>query len=152
MTILLARRDRAPTEHEQSMSETNEADTVDDAPIPELQFPTLDKFVENFICVIYERGVSPTSGCWCPQWWNHPEAHFRLMSLWQAWEHMHANNGPLAAAQWLVSYADPIMNQLVSPRGPFRSCSPSKGHNQWPEHPDGILPCDAPPKGLFTPR
>ena len=92
--------------------------------IPPLQHATLDKFVEDFIAVVWER---PTDGSqtltWCPQWWCHDEAVFRLTALWTAWEHMRVHDGPTAMAAWLVEYADPILSVVLDAEdGPFRGC------------------------------
>lgn len=119
---------------------------------PPLQFPTLDAFVEGFIALIYERPTAGTSASWCPQWWSHDEAVFRLTALWQAWESMHVAEGPLAPAKWLTYYADPIMGQLFNPEGCFKGCSMDKGHRPARPHPEGMLPCERPPEGVFEPR
>ena len=132
-------------------------DTPDDADgesaeAPPLQFPTVDAFVTGFIAPVWASTATTAGTCWCPQWWTHPGAVFRLTALWQAWENMHVNDGPTAAAKWLVSYGDPIMRELIGPAGVFHACSPQKGHTVWPDHNTGVLPCDEPPEGLFTPR
>lgn len=119
---------------------------------PELQFPTLEAFVEEFVAVVFDRTISPTQTCWCPQWWKHAEAVFDLIALWQSFEHMHVNDGPTWSARWLTLFAYPIMDRLTSPAGTFRACSPAKGHNTQPDNPGGHLPCDKADEGLFTPR
>ena len=128
----------------------------DDGPVPveapPLQFPTVDAFVTDFIAPVWASTATTAGTCWCPRWWMHPGAVLRLTALWQAWEHMHVNDGPTAAAKWLVSYGDPIMRELTGSAGAFHACSPQKGHSPWSDHETGALPCDEPPEGLLTPR
>lgn len=121
---------------------------------PPLQHATLDKFVEDFIAVVWER---PTDGSqtltWCPQWWCHDEAVFRLTALWTAWEHMRVHDGPTAMAAWLVEYADPIMAVVLDAEaGPFRGCKSDRGHKTLRPHTDAALPCEPAPAGLFDER
>ena len=121
---------------------------------PPLQHATLDKFVEDFIARIWER---PTDGSqtltWCPKWWCHDEAVFRLTALWTAWEHMRVHDGPTAMAAWLTRYADPIMSVVLDAEaGPFRGCKSDRGHKHLRPHKDGVLPCEPAPTGLFDER
>ncbi|CED91299.1 DUF4913 domain-containing protein [Actinomyces succiniciruminis] len=120
---------------------------------PPLQFPTLETFVSGLIAVIYELPTDRSQTItWCPKWWLHDGAVFRLTALWQAWENMHVNEGPQAAAKWLTFYADPIMDRLLRQDGPFASCTSDRGHEPERPHQDAKLPCTPPPEGLFTPR
>ena len=121
---------------------------------PPLQHATLDKFVEDFIAVVWER---PTDGSqtltWCPKWWCHDEAVFRLTALWTAWEHMRVHDGPTAMAAWLVEYADPIMSVVLDAEaGPFRGCKSDRGHKTLRPHKNAALPCEPAPAGLFDER
>ena len=120
---------------------------------PPLQFPTLEVFVEELIAVVYEL---PTDGSavitWCPRWWEHDAAVYRLTALWQAWEHMHVAEGPEAAARWLTYYADPIMDRLMQAGGVFEGCTTVRGHETHRPHTDARLPCAPAPAGLFPPR
>lgn len=136
------------------MNAKDDSDNSKDEEIPPLQHPTLDAFVERLIAVIYER---PTDGSpimtWCPQWWRHDEAVFRLTALWTAWEHMRLHDGPTAMAAWLTRYADPIMAVVLDPEaGPFRGCRSDRGHKDRRPHPDARLPCEPAPDGLFDER
>lgn len=65
--------------------------------VPELQYPTLEHFVNEFLCRIYERDTNGQTVVWCPTWWLHDGAVFRFTALWQAWESMRLNEGPTAA-------------------------------------------------------
>ena len=102
--------------------------------------------------MLWERSVSGVQTAWCPRWWMHDEAVFRLTSLWQAWEEMHVTEGAMAGAKWLAYYADPIMGVLLSADGAFRGCSVERGHQSRRPHQDARLPCDPAPAGLFSPR
>ena len=115
-------------------------------------YPSLDVFVEEFIAPMWECNVASSSRTWCPKWWKHDGANFRLSALWQSWESMRVNDGPCWAARWLNTMAEPIMRVLLDPMtGPFDGCSVEHGHRQA-RHEDGLLPTDATPGGLFTPR
>lgn len=134
----------ARTPHVIGMSE--EVDT------PGLYYPTLDVFVRDFLVRIYERALPKGRMTWCPQWWKHDEAVYRLQALWLAWEHMRVNDGPVAAAQWLVNYADPIMAVLLDNDGPFKGYSVEGGHRDLRPHPDGELPCEPASPDIIQPR
>lgn len=119
---------------------------------PGLLYSSVDAFVEDFLAVIYERPLPNGRRTWCPQWWKHDEAVYRLQALWLSWEATRLNDGALASATWLVNYADPIMNVLLDVEGPFFRCSVEHGHRDERPHEDARLPCDPPPVGLFEER
>ncbi|MDO5049363.1 MAG: DUF4913 domain-containing protein [Actinomycetaceae bacterium] len=117
-----------------------------------LYYPNLDAFVRDFLSTIYDRALPKGRMTWCPQWWKHAEAVYRLQALWLSWEYMRVNEGPVGTVQWLVSYADPIMNVLFDNDGPFKGCSVEGGHRELRPHPGGRLPCDPADLDIFTPR
>jgi hypothetical protein len=119
---------------------------------PTLLYPHLDLFVEDFLAVIYERPLPNGRRTWCPQWWKHDEAVYRLQALWLSWEYMRANDGADGPATWLLNYADPIMAVLFNVEGPFIGCSVEHGHRVERPHAEARLPCDAPPALLFEDR
>lgn len=119
---------------------------------PPTYFSSVDEFVTQFIARIYDRPLPNGRRTWCPQWWKHAEAYYRLQSLWLAWEYMRVNDGPLGAAKWLVSYADPIMNVLFDVDGPFKRCSVEGGHQEQRPHPNGELPCEPVDPQVAQPR
>ncbi len=131
--------------------EDDEEGALDDEE-PELLYPDLNSWVTNFLSCIYERPTGSQKRTWCPQWWKHDEAVYRLQALWLSWEYTRVNDGPNGAATWLVNYADPIMNVLFDLEGPFEGCDVNRGHSEERPHEDGRLPCDPPPAGLFEPR
>lgn len=107
---------------------------------PQNYFQSLDDFVRSFIAYIYERPCTAATRTWCPEWWRHPEAVYRLDQLWKSWEHMRVEQPATGPVTWLVSYADPIMSVLFDPAGPFKGCSPEHGHQTRRPFENG-LPC-----------
>lgn len=131
---------------------SNVEDEVEADEPPGLLYSSVDAFVEDFLAVIYERPLPNGRRTWCPQWWKHPEAAYRLQALWLSWEATRINDGALGSATWLVNYADPIMAVLFDVEGPFKGCSVENGHRDERPHADARLPCDPPPVGLFEER
>jgi hypothetical protein len=119
---------------------------------PALLYPRLDLYVEDFLAVIYERSLPNGRRTWCPQWWKHDEAVYRLQALWLSWEYMRVNDGANGPATWLVNYADPIMAVLFEVEGPFKGCSVEHGHREERPHNEARLPCEPSPEGLFEER
>ncbi len=118
---------------------------VDDAPgVPQLYYPALPAFVENFLVVTYRRGLSAHTTTWCAQWWRHPEAVIRLEALWRAWEHLRLEPA-LGISVWLRDHADHHMPVLFSTEGPFHGCRPDR----HAPRPLPALPTDPTPPGLF---
>ncbi|MFC3690357.1 DUF4913 domain-containing protein [Aquipuribacter hungaricus] len=111
---------------------------------PQLYFPTVEVFVRELLAPTYRRSLDGRHRTWCPQWWRHAEAIVRLDALWRAWEHLRLEPA-LGISVWLRDHADPHMATLLDPDGPFKGCSPEKGHDARLKP----LPCDEPPVGLF---
>jgi hypothetical protein len=107
-------------------------------------YPHVAAFVTGFLAEVYahEWREQDTSWRWCAQWWSHTEALVRLEALWKAWEVLRQDAGT-GASTWLRDHADPAMNALTSPAGPFTRCTPVK-HTAPP-----ALVTAAPPVGLF---
>lgn len=61
---------------------------------------------------------------WCPSWWDHPEAVFRLEALRRAWVELAPEPGA-AMSLWIRDHLDPCLRELLSPLGPFADCSAS---------------------------
>lgn len=129
-----------------------EDDDLDEPEPPSLLYPRLDLYVEDFLAVIFERPLPNGRRTWCPQWWKHDEAVYRLQALWLSWEYMRVNDGANGPATWLVNYADPIMAVLFDVEGPFKGCSVEHGHREERPHDEARLPCEPPPAGLFEER
>ena len=111
---------------------------------PALYFPNVEVFVRELLAPTYRRSLDGRHRTWCPQWWRHAEAITRLEALWRAWEHLRLNPA-LGISTWLRDHADPHMATLLDPDGPFKGCSPDKGHGVRLDP----LPCDTAPSGLF---
>lgn len=113
-------------------------------PATELYFPTVLAFVTQHLAPTYRRSLSANSATWCPEWWKHAEAIARLEALWRAWEHLRLDPAT-GISVWFRDHADHHMAILLSADGPFKGCSPDKGHSQRLDP----LPLTAPPNGMF---
>ncbi len=113
---------------------------------PQLFYPTLDAFVAKLLAPTYRRVVDGRHRTWCPQWWRHAEAIARLEAMWRSWEHLRQDPAT-GVSVWFRDHADPHMAVLLDPDGPFKHCSPEKGHLPRAEP----LPLVDPPPGLFSP-
>jgi len=118
---------------------------ADDAPsVPQLYYPALPAFVENFLAPTYRRSLSAHTMTWCAEWWQHPEAMIRLDALWRAWEHLRLEPA-LGISVWLRDHADHHMRVLLSTEGPFHGCTPDR-HTPRPLP---ALPTEPAPPALF---
>jgi Domain of unknown function (DUF4913) len=111
---------------------------------PALIYATLEDFVREQLAPTYRRALDNPTRTWCPQWWNHAEAIGRLDALWRAWEHLRQDPAT-GMSVWFRDHADHHMAVLLDSDGPFKRCSPSKGHKPLEE-----LPLEPAPDGLFT--
>lgn len=115
---------------------------------PSLVFATVDQFVQEHLAHTYRRTLNVQGGhTWCPEWWRHGEAISRLEALWRAWEDLR-RDGQTGMSSWWRDHADHHMPILLSTDGPFKGCTPEKGHNPRL----APLPCKPPPEGLFVPQ
>lgn len=136
--------DWADTEPDDS-PEANEPPTSGEE-APSLVFATVDLFVQEHLASNYRRTLNVQGGhTWCPEWWRHGEAISRLEALWRAWEDLR-RDGKTGMSSWWRDHADHHMQILLSTDGPFKGCTPEKGHNPRLDP----LPCVPPPKGLFV--
>ncbi|WP_228837525.1 DUF4913 domain-containing protein [Nocardia amamiensis] len=102
-------------------------------------------FVENYLAEVYRRQVTDLSDTvWCPEWWKHAEAVARLDALWRAWEH-YRQDGATGLSIWFLDHADPHMQKLFDPKGPFKYCSVRNGHKDMLSP----LPTKSPQHGMF---
>lgn len=70
---------------------------------------------------------------WCPLWWEHPEAVFRLEALRRAWTEFAAEPGA-AMSIWIRDHLDPCLRELLTPLGPFADCHQRGRHRDVGEH------------------
>lgn len=110
-----------------------------------LYYDSLPEFVEDFVAPVYARSFEGRERTWCPAWWNHTEAVARLDAIWRAWEQLRKDPA-LGPSVWFRDHGDHHMGVLMASDGPFKGCSPTKGHNErdWRRLP--LLP---PPAGLY---
>jgi hypothetical protein len=104
-------------------------------------FPTLLEFVTEGFTPVYCRATSPSLR-WCPMWWDHAEALYRLEALWRTWE-LYRLEPRLGIASWLRDYLDPQLTALTSPTGPFAQCTDDR------HSPIKPLRTEYPPEGYF---
>jgi hypothetical protein len=112
----------------------------EDEPV-EPYFTGLLEFVTDGFAPVYCRATSPTVR-WCPRWWDHAEAIYRLEALWRTWE-LYRLEPRLGIASWLRDYLDPQLAALTSPTGPFAQCTDER------HSPIKPLRTDYPPEGYF---
>ena len=129
-----------------SLFDTLEDDTFeDDEPEPPGEkitavFGNVYEFFEWFRH-FYKRRVGTPTCKWRDDWWNCPEAEYRLTALWRSWEKARYDPAD-GIAVWWRDYADPTMGMLMSPTGPF-----AESHTT--STPTEPLPSKAPPNGRF---
>ena len=104
-------------------------------------YRSLLEFVVEGFAPVYCRATSPTMR-WCPSWWDHAEAIYRLEALWRTWE-LYRLEPRLGIASWLRDYLDPQLSALTSPAGPFAQCTDER------HSPIKPLRTDYPPEGYF---
>jgi hypothetical protein len=104
-------------------------------------FTDLLEFVTEGFAPVYCRPTSPTVR-WCPRWWDHAEAIYRLEALWRTWE-LYRLEPRLGIASWLRDYLDPQLASLTSPTGPFAQCTDER------HSPIKPLRTEYPPEGYF---
>jgi hypothetical protein len=104
-------------------------------------YGSLLEFVVEGLAPVYCRATSPTMR-WCPSWWDHAEAIYRLEALWRTWE-LYRLEPRLGIASWLRDYLDPQLVALTSPTGPFAQCTDDR------HSPLKALRSEYPPEGYF---
>lgn len=102
------------------------------------ELAALKVWVEDLLLPVYGREVTST-GPWCSQWTEHPEAVARLHALWLAWQQFTGTEAGLAGPSlWHRDHLDPGLMQLRAPDGPFSACttSPSRPNHRLLASPD----------------
>ena len=84
-----------------------------------LKFPHVEAWVHGVFLPMFGWRVDGQRWYWCPQWWRHAEAIWRLELLWRSWE----VNRRLATGMsgWSVE-VDRHIHELLGEDGPFRQC------------------------------
>lgn len=89
-------------------------------------YPNLGEWVTKWLADIYRVPTDTAHRSWCPQWWRHGGAVYRLRTMWDAWE-VAETEGGAAPFDWLLA-ADLHMDKLLATDGPFKGCSQRQGH------------------------
>jgi hypothetical protein len=129
--------DSAPEAPQAVPSAGPEADEEAVAPF----FGSLLEFVQEGFAPVYCRATSPLIR-WCPTWWDHTEAIYRLEALWRTWE-LYRLEPRLGIASWLRDFLDPQLGALTSPTGPFAQCTDDR------HSPIKPLRTEPPPENYF---
>ena len=129
-------------EPEAAASELGDAEPADEPPA--LYYPNVEVFVREQLAPTYRREFGAPHRTWCPEWWRHAEAIARLEALWRAWEHLRLDPAT-GISVWFRDHADHHMSVLLDADGPFKGCSPDRGHGT---RLDPIPHADA-PAGMF---
>ena len=110
--------------------DVEEDDAQKDQDAPDLLYPTVEAFVTGWLAPTYGRYIGTGNGArtWCPMWWKHPEGLVRLTAIWRAWEHLR-QDATLGMSIFLLEHADPHMAVLFDASGPFKGCTPERGHD-----------------------
>ena len=104
----------------------------------------MEVFVRELLAPTYRRSLEGRHRTGCPQWWRHPEGITRLEALWRSWEHLRLDPAT-GISVWLRDHADHHMAMRFSLDGPFKGCSPDKGHGARLTP----LECEDAPSGLL---
>ncbi|MBW0108373.1 DUF4913 domain-containing protein [Pseudonocardia sp. KRD-182] len=81
---------------------------------------------------------------WCPLWWEHPEAVFRLEALRRAWTELAPEPGA-AMSIWIRDHLDPCLRELLTPLGTFADCTHNERYRNLNGHtPIATLPTRTP--------
>ncbi|MDN5915559.1 MAG: DUF4913 domain-containing protein [Pseudonocardia sp.] len=108
----------------------------------ELDVDTLIEWVHDTVTSVIAR---PLRGelTWCPLWWEHPEAVFRLEALRRAWTELAPEPGA-AMSIWIRDHLDPCLRELLTPLGPFADCQQNNRYRSLNGHtPLATLPTQA---------
>ncbi|GGM86305.1 DUF4913 domain-containing protein [Dactylosporangium sucinum] len=84
-----------------------------------LKFPTVEAWVHGMFLPMFGWRVDGQRWHWCPQWWRHAEAIWRLETLWRSWEA--ARLIATGMSNWSVEL-DRQLRELLGEDGPFRQC------------------------------
>jgi hypothetical protein len=115
----------------------------DDGDDDELDVDALIVWVHDTITSMIAR---PLRGelTWCPLWWEHPEAVFRLEALRRAWTELAPEPGA-AMSIWIRDHLDPCLRELLTPLGSFADCTHNERYRSLNGHtPVATLPTRTP--------
>lgn len=84
-----------------------------------LKFPHVEAWVHGLFLPMFGWRVDGHRWHWCPQWWRHAEAIWRLELLWRSWEVNRLSATGMSG--WSVE-VDRHIRELLGEDGPFRQC------------------------------
>jgi len=84
-----------------------------------LRFPDVESWVHGMFLPMFAWRVDGQRWHWCPQWWRHAEAIWRLELLWRSWEAARVKATGMSG--WSVE-VDRHLPILLGPDGLFRQC------------------------------
>lgn len=102
--------------------EVPETEGAEDAPL----YSSAYEWATEWLLPTYRRHPSGAR-VWCPQWWKHAEAVYRIQALWRGFEEVRLQPGAAVSA-WVRDHLDYHMNVLMEQNGPFIRCSSKDGH------------------------
>lgn len=88
-------------------------------PAVTLAFPAVEAWVNGLFLPMFGWRVDGQRWHWCPQWWRHAEAIWRLELLWRSWEVSRLQ--PTGMSNWSVEL-DRHLRELLGEDSPFRQC------------------------------
>lgn len=111
----------------QRLDQATSAPSVAVAEGPTLVFDRVEGWVTGLFLPMFSWRVDGQRWFWCPQWWRHAEAIWRLELLWRSWEA--ARLQPTGMSAWSMGL-DHHLRQLCGDEGPFRQCRPADSDRQ----------------------
>jgi hypothetical protein len=111
--------------HAQVQELTQRLDESVSGPLPgggaagKLLFDDVEGWVNGWFLPMFAWRTDGQRWYWCPQWWRHAEAIWRLELLWRSWES--ARLQPLGMSAWSTEL-DRHKWELLGDEGPFRQC------------------------------
>jgi hypothetical protein len=97
----------------------------------ELDVESLKEWVHDTVTSMIARPLRGLT--WCPIWWEHAEAVFRLEALRRAWAELAPEPGA-AMSIWIRDHLDPCLRELLSPIGPFADCAHNERYRSITSH------------------
>jgi hypothetical protein len=92
--------------------------------LPRLCFADVESWVRGLFLPMFGWRIDGHRWHWCPQWWRHAEAIWRLELLWRSWEV--ARLHPAGMSSWSAE-CDRHRVELLGDEGPFRQCRAADG-------------------------
>lgn len=115
------------------------------------RYDNMGEWVEDYLLPMYSRPLDDSHAFrWHPRWWDNIEVCMRLEALWGTWEKARYE-GASGLLWWFRDCLDPMMREIMSPRGPFHHYINHKdpeGEQTPAQGPS--MPAEPAPHGLFN--